>query len=80
MAPVEMAKSVHLPIAGHPLKGPRPFIWDFGFHLMFLISMHTVPFRSIRPSRAAPRGGLDEIGLRSQVTAHLAGVKMWFVN
>jgi len=30
----------------------------------------TVPFRSIRPSRAAHRGGLDEIGLRSQVTAH----------
>jgi len=48
---------------------------------MFLrVICDTVPFRSIRPSRAAPRGGLDEIGLRSQVTAHLASVKMWFVN
>jgi len=41
---------------------------------------HTVPLRSIRPSRVPGLGGLDEIGPRSQVIAHLAGVRIWFNN
>ena len=40
----------------------------------------TVLLRSIRPSRVPGLGGLDEIGPMSQVTAHLASVRIWFKN
>ena len=43
-----------------------------------LRSPSTVPFRSVRPSRVTGLCGLAEIGSRSQVTAQLAGVEMWF--
>jgi len=36
----------------------------------------TVLLQSIRPSRVPGLGGLDEIAPRSQVTAHLAGVRI----
>ena len=41
-------------------------------------TMWGILLRSIRPSRVPGLGGLDEIGPRSQVTAHLAGVRIWF--
>ena len=41
-----------------------------------LVVGYTVLLRSIRPSRVPGLGGLDEIGPRSQVTAHLARQNM----
>jgi len=66
-----LSKNMFNMIIKHAVQEP---IETLGGHLL----ENTVLLRSIRPSRVPGLGGLDEIGSRSLVTAHLANVGIWF--